>query len=146
MRRVLLLVALAAAIVTLTSPVAQATPPQAVTISVNRGPAGDLWSSSGAFTDSGTLADRPTPPGLTRPGTYHVVRTWTGSDGTWNAHADVKIIATHQPGVFDVIGSWAVTAGTGVYATLHGTGSLDEVFDANAGTVVGTWEGSVHFD
>ena len=146
MRRVPLLIALAAALLTLTSAAAQATPPQAVTISVDRGPAGDLWSSSGAFTDAGTLADSPTPPGLTRPGTYHVFRAWTGSDGTWTAHAAVKIIATSEPGVFAVIGSWAVTSGTGGYSTLHGTGTLNEVFDANIGTVVGTWEGSVHFD
>jgi hypothetical protein len=75
-----------------------------------------------------------------------VFRTWTGSDGTWTAHAAVKIIATSEPGVFDVVGSWAATGGTGGYSTLHGTGTLNEVFDANAGTVVGTWEGSVHFD
>jgi hypothetical protein len=57
----------------------------------------------------------------------------------------VKIIPT-APGVFDVVGSWAVTSGTGSYATLHGTGTLEEIFDANAGTIVGSWDGSVHFD
>jgi hypothetical protein len=124
---------------------ASATSPQAVTIDVNRGPAGDFWSAAGAFNDSGTMADTPAP-GSTRTGTYHVVRTWVGSDGTWNARADVKIIATGDPGVFDVVGTWAVTSGTGGYARLHGTGTLEELFDANAGTVIGTWEGSVHFD
>jgi hypothetical protein len=39
-----------------------------------------------------------------------------------------------------------VIGGTGAYADLRGTGTLLETFDANAGTVVGTWEGSMHFD
>jgi hypothetical protein len=39
-----------------------------------------------------------------------------------------------------------VIGGTGAYADLHGTGTLSETFDANAGTVTGTWEGVVHFD
>jgi hypothetical protein len=125
---------------------ASATEPQAVTINVNRGSAGDFWSSTGAFTDAGTMADSPSPPGLTRGGTYHVSRTWTGAEGTWSARAVVKVIATSEPGVFDVVGTWAVTSGTGGYATLHGTGTLEELFDANAGTVIGTWQGSVHFD
>jgi hypothetical protein len=84
------------------------------------------------------MADSPRRPA--RSETYHTFRTWSGSKGTWTARADVKIIATADPGVFAVIGSWAVTSGTGGYATLHGTGTLNEVFDANAGTVVGTWK------
>jgi len=142
----LLLLTLVAAALPFAASSASATRPQAVTINVDRGSAGDLWSSSGAFTDSGTLADNPIPPGPTRTGTYHAFRTWNGSDGTWGARADVKIIATAEPGVFDVVGTWAVISSTGYYADLHGTGTLKEVFDANAGTVIGTWQGSVHFD
>jgi hypothetical protein len=143
-RTALLFIGVLAA-VAVTPAIAPATPPQAVTINVNRGAAGDFWSAAGAFNDSGTMADTPAP-GMTRTGTYHVVRTWVGSNGTWSARADVKIIATNEPGVFDVVGTWAVISGTGGYSTLHGTGTLEELFDANAGTVVGTWEGAVHFD
>ena len=100
MRRATLLITLAASVFALAASAAEATPPQALTISVNRGPAGDFWSSSGAFTDSGTLADSPATP--TRSGTYHTFRTWSGSNGTWTARADVKIVATEDPGVFDV--------------------------------------------
>jgi hypothetical protein len=78
----------------------------------------------------------------TRHGTYHVVRTYSG----FEVRADVKIVATATPGVFEVAGYWTIISGTGAYASLHGTGTLTETFDANAGTVTGTQEGSVHFD
>jgi len=123
---------------------AAASAPAPLTLSVNRGAAGDFWSASGGFTDSGTLAD--TPQKLTRTGTYHVFRTYSSSEGTFDVRADVKVIPTATPGVFFVIGYWAVIGGTGAYADLHGTGTLSETFDANAGTVTGTWEGVVHFD
>lgn len=123
---------------------ASASTPEPVTITANRSPAGDFWSASGAFTDSGTLADAH--PILTRSGTFHIFRTWSGSSGTFTTRANVKIIPTDNPDVFAVIGRWAVTSGTAAYATLHGTGTLTESFNAGAGTIVGTWAGSVHFD
>jgi hypothetical protein len=144
MVRPALMLLLAVAIATVMASVAPAMPPQAVTINVDRGSAGDFWSSSGVFTDSGTLADAPQK--LTRTGTYHVFRTYSGSDGTFVARADVKIVTTASPGVFAVTGYWTIISGSGVYASLHGTGTLSETFDANAGTVVGAWEGFVHFD
>jgi hypothetical protein len=146
MRRTALLVVLAAGVVAASSSAASATAPQPVTINVTRGPAGDFWSASGAFTDSGTMTDTPTPSAPTRIGTYHVFRTWIGADGTWTARADVKIVATGEPGVFDVAGTWVAISGTGEYAALHGSGTAHEVFDANAGTVIGTWVGAAHFD
>ena len=146
MRKMALLIAGASALATLFLVVAPAgaTVPQAVTISVNRSGAGDLWSATGAFTDSGTLVDSPQK--FTRTGTYHVLRTYSGSNGTFVARADVKIVPTASPGVFAVTGYWTIISGTGAYASLHGTGTLSETFDANAGTVVGTWEGSVLFN
>jgi hypothetical protein len=144
MLRPALLLILGVAVAAVMASVAPAAVPQAVTINVNRGAAGDFWSSSGAFTDAGTLADSPQK--FTRTGTYHVSRTYTGSNGTFEVRADVKIVPTATPGVFAVSGYWTIIAGTGAYANLHGTGMLTETFDANAGTVVGTWEASVHFD
>ena len=142
-RRFILLM-LGLAIAAVMTSVAPAIPPQAVTINVNRDAAGDFWSASGAFSDSGTLADAP--QSFTRTGTYHVFRTYSGSSGTFVTRADVKIVPTTTPGVFAVTGYWTVISGTDGYATLHGTGTLSETFDSNAGTVVGTWLGSVHFD
>ena len=57
----------------------------------------------------------------------------------------MKIVPTSTGGVFSVTGSWTVLGGT-VYSDLHGTGTVSETFDAIAGTVVGTWQGMVHFD
>jgi hypothetical protein len=145
MRRIALLIALTTSVLTVAAVPALATAPQALTIAVDRGGAGDFWSASGAFTDSGMLADSPQRP-PTRTGTYHVVRTYSGSGGTFDVRADVKITATATPGVFDVSGYWTIISGTGTYANLHGTGTLTETFDANAGTVTGTWEGTVHFN
>jgi hypothetical protein len=145
MHRIALLVMFAAAVLAVVALPAFATTPEALTITVDRGAAGDFWSASGAFTDSGTLADSPQGP-PTRSGTYHVFRIYSGSSGTFEARADVKIVTTATPGVFEVTGYWTIISGTGGYANLHGTGTLTETFDANAGTVTGTWEGSVHFD
>jgi hypothetical protein len=118
--------------------------PEPLSLSVNRSFAGEFWSASGAFTDSGTLAD--TPQHFTRTGTYHFLRTYTSSAGTFDTRGDAKITPTSTPGVFAVSGYWTVISGTGAYSDLHGTGTISETFDANAGTVVGTWDGLVHFD
>jgi hypothetical protein len=143
-RRLALALALGAAFVAVIPASAHATAPAAETISVDRGAAGDFWSATGAFADAGTLADSPQGP-PTRSGTYHVFRTYSSSDGTFEVRADVKIIPM-APGVFAVTGYWTVISGTGAYADLRGTGTLTETFDANSGTVVGTWQGLVHFD
>jgi hypothetical protein len=58
----------------------------------------------------------------------------------------VKIVSTSTPGVFEVTGYWTIISGTGASSDLHGTGTLTEIFDANDGTVTGTWEGAVRFD
>jgi hypothetical protein len=145
MRRTALLTVLGAVFLATVAMPALATTPEPLTITVDRGAAGDFWSASGTFTDSGTLADNPQRP-PTRSGTYHVVRTYSGAAGTFAVRADVKIVPTSTPGVFAVTGYWTIISGTGAYADLHGTGTLSETFDANAGTVTGSWEGSAHFD
>jgi hypothetical protein len=144
MARAVLLLSVAAVVLALAPAVGSASAPEPLTLSTDRGAAGDFWSASGAFSDSGTLAD--TPQKFTRTGTYHVLRTYTSSAGSFNTRADVKIVPTSTEGVFSVTGYWTVIGGTGAYADLHGTGTVSETFDAIAGTVVGTWEGSVHFD
>lgn len=121
---------------------ARATAPEVVTIEVER-PA-EVWSASGAIADAGTFADERIV--FTGSFTLHGFRTFIGSDGTFTARADVRIVPTAQPGIFGVTGVWAVVAGTGGYRDLRGRGTIAETFDADAGTVVGVWEGSVHFD
>lgn len=142
MRRLALLLGLIAAFIVVWTAPAPAAPPETLTISVSRPT--DVWSASGAVSDSGTFADDELI--FTRTLTLHGFRTYTGSAGTFTARADVRILPTDTPGIFDVTWRWAVVAGTGAYADLHGGGTISERFDAVAGTVVGTWDGSVHFD
>src|SRR5918912_4041102 len=99
MRRIALVTVLGAAILAVIAMPALATTPEPLIITVDRGAAGDFWSATGAFTDSGTLADAPQGP-PTRHGTYHVFRTYSGSEGTFVVRADVKIVPTSTPGVF----------------------------------------------
>lgn len=142
MRKLALVLGLIAAASVVWAAPAQATEPQSVTVTVSR-PA-DVWSASGAFADAGSFADDRVV--LTRSLTYHAFRTLTGSAGTFTVRGDVRIVPTDTPGVFDVVGRWTVISGTGAYGTLHGGGTISETFNAVAGTVVGVWTGSVHFD
>jgi hypothetical protein len=122
---------------------AQASPPEFLTISVHR-PA-DTWEATGAFTDSGTFLDDPFFFGG-RSSTVHAVRTFSGGSGTITARVDGRITPTDDPCIFDVTGTWAILRGTAAYEDLHGAGSDEETFDACAGTLEGIWQGEVHFD
>jgi len=67
----------------------------------------------------------------------------TGSLGTITLVEDDSL--TLEPdGTIDATGHWAVIAGTGAYAELHGQGTLVGV--VVRGVVTGTETGSVHFD
>src|SRR5688572_9440869 len=125
MRKLALLLALIAAFSAVWAAPALGTPPEALTISVSR--PGDVWSASGAFSDSGTFADDQIF--FTRTLTLHGFRTFTSSAGTFTARGDVRILPTETPGVFDVTGRWAVVAGTGAYADLHAAGMITETFN-----------------
>jgi hypothetical protein len=142
MRKLALLLGLIATASVVWAAPAPATEPQALVIRVSR-PA-DVWSASGAFADSGGFVDAQVV--LTPSLTYHAFRTLTGSAGTFTVRGDVRIVPTDTPGVFDVVGHWTVISGTGAYEDLHGAGTISETFNAVAGTVVGVWTGSVHFD
>src|SRR3990172_1575271 len=87
---------------------ASATPSQALMIEVER-PA-DLWSASGAITDSGTFADSRVI--FNRGFTYHAFRTFTGPVGTFVARADVRIVPTGQPRIFNVTRRWTAICST----------------------------------
>jgi hypothetical protein len=144
MRRIALLVVLAQGVVAATAGPASATAPQTLTITVNRGAEGDFWSATGLVADSGTMVDDQVV--FTKSQIIQVFRTFTGSAGTFTARASAKILPTETPNVFSVEGYWTITSGTGAYEGLRGTGTVLETFDAAAGTVVGTWAGSAHFD
>ena len=85
--------------------------PQRVTIHTIRDANGDVWSSSGAFVDAGTMADASDHFG--GPSTFHTFRTFTGDEGTFMMRADVVITPTADPNVLAVNGRWSVVSGTG---------------------------------
>ena len=121
---------------------AKAGEPSVVSIHVVRDAGGDRWSSDGAFVDSGVFVD---DPGVFAgsSSTYHVWRVFTGDDGTFVARGDVLVRPTDDPAIFQVSGRWAVVEGTGAYQSLHGAGSIAEVFDTGVGVISGSWSGSV---
>jgi len=88
---------------------AAATTPVSVSIHVVRDDTGDHWTAEGAIVGSGTFVD---DPGFFagRSETFHVVRTFTDAEGTFSARGDVRILATSDPAVFDVVGRWAIVS------------------------------------
>lgn len=125
---------------------AVASVPQAITVNIHRD-GGDTWSASGAFSDSGSFVDAPGVPSFFAgtSSTFHVIRMFTGAEGTFSTRADVKITATADPNVLAVTGRWAVLSGTGTYENLAGAGSIAEFFDTSTGAIQGTWLGKVLF-
>jgi hypothetical protein len=110
------------------------------------GPFTGTWSASGGISDSGTLV-QPTDfrvgVGAGGFGQVHLVRVMTGSMGTITLVEDNSL--TLEPdGTIVGTGHWAVTAGTGAYAQLHGEGTGTGV--VVKGVVTETLTGSVHFD
>ena len=102
----------------------------------------DTWSATGAITNAGTFVDPTAFFG--GPATFHVHRTFTGDNGTFNVTGNVRILPSSNPDVgFYVVGRWAITSGTGVYANAHGGGAIDEAL-VSAG-LVGTWTGQITF-
>jgi len=76
------------------------------------------WSSSGEFADSGAVTAYPV---FEFHGNAHLVHAVHTNDfGTFTISA-VADLATHE-------GHWVITEGTGVYAGIHGSGSLTVTF------------------
>lgn len=116
--------------------------PTAIWITVHRDANGDVWSSSGAIADAGTMVDSSTIFAGSSS-TYHGFRTFTGEEGTFTTRFDVTISPTGDPNVLAVTGRWAVTSGTGDYDDVHGAGSIHESFDTSVPVIAGTWSGKV---
>src|SRR5262245_51512623 len=93
------------------------------------GPFTGTWSASGGISDSGTLVqpvDFRVGVGAGGFGQVHAVRVMTGSLGTITVVEDDSL--TLEPdGTIAATGHWAVTAGTGAYADLHGQGTSNAV-------------------
>jgi hypothetical protein len=103
------------------------------------GPFTGTWSASGGISDSGTLAE-PTV-NFVGNGELHIVRNVTGSQGTFTLRIDSTAFP-RPDGSDDFTGQWAVIAGTGAYAHLHGQGTRSAVSDN--GVVTETLTGTIH--
>ena len=169
-RRLLLLAAVALGATALSLPAAQATPPQAVTITIDETfyappttPAvtGEITASGGVFgtQTEGTLASvafKPVGfPGRGEPFpfrdhvfVYTATDQYTFPGGTFrigfeaSCNLDLAFVAHCE-------GNWQVNGGTGDYSTLKGTGTFTEtqiIDDTGAGTGFITLTGVMHVD
>jgi hypothetical protein len=125
-----------------TPAMASASVPVAIHSTVIVGPFTGTWSASGGISDSGTLAE--TTVIFADGGQIHIVRDVTGSQGTFTLRIDSTLTGVEPNGDRDFTGYWAVIAGTGAYADLHGHGTRSAV-NSN-GVVTETLTGSVHYD
>jgi len=146
--RSILIVIAAAALIFVTASAAMAgTKVLAVTIAAQ----GDFvtgveWSSSGAFTDEGTVGPvrqvfgSPLPP--SPQWTAHEDLVFAGTAGTFTLRQQVLLIdvdPSHSLGTIH----WVVLGGTGSYAEMHGAGTGAITIDWAAGTIAATNWGEV---
>ena len=131
--------------------IARATPPQVLVISTAKplGPALGTFSTTGAFNDVGTLVTverrvsaLPAPFGVVT----HLVLRMEGQYGTFTIRTQIKESLTHDPSVFANEGSWAVVSGTGAYAVLRGSGSMEGTVNDAANLITRVYSGRAHFD
>jgi hypothetical protein len=109
--------------------------PVTIQATVIIGPFTGTWSASGGISDSGTLV-QPVDFRVGQGRVVHLMRVMTGSKGTITLVED-NLIGTP-------VGQWAIIAGTGAYAQLHGDGTSSGV--VVNGVVTDTLTGTVHFD
>jgi hypothetical protein len=170
-RRVLLLGAIASLATAGSAPLAGATPPQGVTITIaetfhTTAPfvTGDITASGGVFGSgtTGTLASlgfKPVAFAVKFPPRDHLfVYTaedeYTFAGGTFRIDFEascnlVSIDFETEQTVANCSGSWQVNGGTGSYSRLKGTGTFTETQELNfsqAGTGSITLVGKMHVD
>jgi hypothetical protein len=109
--------------------------PVTIQATVIIGPFTGTWSASGGISDSGTLV-QPVDFRVGQGRVVHLMRVMTGSKGTITLVED-NLIGTP-------VGHWAIIAGTGAYAELHGDGTSSGV--VVNGVVTDTLTGSVHYN
>jgi hypothetical protein len=148
MRRTLLIFGMTASVlgvlICAAVPASASSVPSPVTIDTLRS-ATDTWSASGAIVDSGGFIDT-TAFFAGSSSTLHVVRVFSGEDGTFTAVGNVRILPSTDPDIaFLVVGRWSVTDGSGEYVDLHGGGIINEEYVVASDSLVGMWTGSVLF-
>jgi hypothetical protein len=112
------------------------------------GPVSGTFTSSGAITDNGTIENVRFGVSAIGSPTFqitHVTILFTGTDGTFTMKAQITETLTSDPNVLTDNGTWAIAAGTGVYAKLHGQGTVVGTVDENVNLITRTFQGQVHF-
>jgi hypothetical protein len=105
------------------------------------------WRAIGTFSDSGSWIDPfAAAGGLPSPNvfTIEIKTVQTGSSGTFDMNFQGMLNLT--TGSTSLSGTWTISKGTGVYATLHGYGTWTRGVDTQTGNIVITCPGVVHFD
>ena len=69
----------------------------------------------------------------------------TSCDGTFTMKAQITETLTSDPNVLTDNGRWAIAAGTGAYAKLHGQRTVVGTVDENVNLITRTFQGQVHF-
>jgi hypothetical protein len=146
--QILALIAAVTAILTFTD-MAAALERQVLNIDTTKplGPVNGVFSTSGAFSDSGVLVTErrivgavPSPFGVVTD----LVLRFEGQNGTFTLQVQIMETVTADPNVFANEGTWAVVDGTGAYATLHGTGEVEGTVDDTANLITRDYIGLVH--
>jgi hypothetical protein len=131
-------------------PIAVASPPQPVTITVDttiaEGAVDPFTATGDVICASGEVSNLKSRFVGSQSGTHAriiVVKHFVCDDGSGTF--DILVRATLDFATFDTVGTWSVLRGTGAYAKLHGTGSLA---GENLGpdVVRDVYTGSMHVD
>jgi hypothetical protein len=113
------------------------------------GPVSGTFTSSGAITANGTIANLRFGVSALGAPTFqitHVTILFTGTDGTFTMKAQITETLTSDPNVLTDNGTWTIAAGTGIYARLHGQGTVVGSVDENVNLITRTFQGQVHFE
>jgi len=109
------------------------------------------WTSSGAFSDSGIIADvaEHAPKGNPlHAANLSVVETLSGNAGsfTWRFTRHFAPVAgplAGQNATFRTGGAWQIIDGTGAYAGMSGQGTFEGTINVATGDIYDTYEGYV---
>jgi hypothetical protein len=113
------------------------------------GPFPGTFSTSGAFSDSGSLFTEqrivsalPSPFGVVS----HLVLRFDGQSGTFTIRTEIAETVTDNPNIFANKGTWVIIDGTGAYSTLRGTGEVTGTVNDLTNLITRVFTGLVHFD
>jgi hypothetical protein len=120
----------------------------AVTIETRKpfGPMPGIFSSTGAFAESGTVQNSSLIlEHLDGPDfvTVHITQRFDGALGTFTLRAAITETATEDPNVLADDGTWMIIDGTGAYESLQGRGRVIGTADDNLDLISRTYSGTV---